>query len=68
MDVAPTEEGPGGEVPGSGGSRASGDVPRASAVSCLGAAESVRPGSAAQLSSAAEEKRDRRQQLASHPP
>lgn len=56
VDVAPTGEGPGGEGPASGGCRASGDVPRASAVSCLGAAESARP--AAQRSSAAQRRRN----------
>lgn len=55
-DLAPTGEGRGGEGPGPGGSRASGDVPRASAVSCLGAAESARP--AAQRSSAAQRRRN----------
>lgn len=68
--MAPTGEGRGGEGPGSGGSRG---LRRCAPGFCsfLPGRGGVRPApqrGAAQLSSAAEEKRDRRQQLASHPP
>lgn len=62
----PGEGGRGEEGPGWGGSPASGDASRAPAVSCLGAAVSALARPAAQRS--AVEKRDRRQQLASHHP
>ncbi|MEJ1280047.1 hypothetical protein NN561_010986 [Cricetulus griseus] len=61
--MVPAGEGRGGEGPGWGGSPASGDAPWAPAVSCLVAAVS-RPSP----QRCAEEKRDRRQQLASHHP